>query len=64
MGTGRGHEYTAPNQAKNAGITPNNPKKKGGLSASENPIGIETLYSQSNQGRQTRSQRIRKPDRD
>ena len=51
MGTGRGHEYTAPNQAKNAGITPNNPKKKGGLSASENPIGIETGLRGAGAGR-------------
>ena len=43
MGTGRGHEHVAPIQARGAGTTPNSPKKGGYHSASENPIGIETL---------------------
>lgn len=42
MGTGRSHEPVAPIQARDAGTTPNNPKKRGYHSASENPIGIET----------------------
>ena len=43
MGTGRGHEPVAPIQARDAGTTSNSPKKGGYHSASENPIGIETL---------------------
>ena len=47
MGKGRGHEHIVPNQAKYAGITPNNPKARGCHSASENPIGIETISTRS-----------------
>ena len=46
MGTGRGHEHVAPIQARGAGTTPNSPKKGGYHSASENPIGIETLTAE------------------
>ena len=65
MGTGRGHEHIVPNQAKNAGTTPNSPKKGGCHSASENPIGIETRIPANRQDTLgPGSQRIRKPDRD
>ena len=65
MGKGRGHEHIVPNQAKYAGITPNNPKARGCHSASENPIGIETPQAGSGASlMQNASQRIRKPDRD
>ena len=64
MGTGRGHEHIVPNQAKNAGTTPNSPKKGGCHSASENPIGIETSSLAALARILEVSQRIRKPDRD
>ncbi|KUK69684.1 MAG: hypothetical protein XE11_1753 [Methanomicrobiales archaeon 53_19] len=50
MGTGRGHEHVAPIQARGAGTTPNSPKKGGDHSASENPIGIETLRDPESAG--------------